>query len=548
MTTSILPYNFFAERAILSILINNPYLLEEVKTYLPSKSFYIPAHNIIYKTLLDLKEKALKINAIILITALEDKNLLEKCGGTNLILTIVKQRESQSYLKAYINLINEKFLRRQLINLGEKLIEWGYLIDEPIDKSIEKAQKEIQKIFQTQNLDKEITTTEALLETLEELQSLSKGKKTGYFSQYSDLDIITKGFQKTDMIILAGRPSMGKTALALNFAKNISEKYKLPVLFFSLEMSRKQIIYRLLSMESFVDSSRLRLGKITQLEWNRVLIAAKKLSYLNIYIEDNITITLNQIRSKIQKTYYEYNEISLVIIDYLQLIKTTTKFNNRVQEISFITRELKTIAKEFNLPLIVLSQLSRNLESRVNKRPILSDLRDSGCIYKSKKQVTSFKLFIGKKILKKKNHINYIFKGKKPLYKVLNLLFSSTHKIFVTQKWARIREISYHSMLLNFNSKFIQKFYYKTYFYVSDFCYPLYHNILRSTFLIHNSIEQDADIVLMIYRESYYSNKKDLDSLVNNQAELIIAKHRNGPVGFVDLVFDSSVNKFYSLE
>jgi replicative DNA helicase len=257
---------------------------------------------------------------------------------------------------------------------------------------------------------------------------------SGLRSGFQDLDAIIQGFQKSDLIIIAGRPSMGKTALSLNILINVIKYSKLPIVFFSLEMSKEQIMYRLLSMETNVNQMRLRNGKLSQNDWIKINKMVSILSKLPLFIDDTSDLSIPNIRSKIKTLMFEQTEIGLVIIDYLQLMQNSkSKVENRVQELSQITRSLKIIAREFNIPIIALSQLSRNVENRVEKKPMLSDLRESG------------------------------------------------------------------------------------------------------------SIEQDADLVLMLYRKHYY-NSNNLDE--SNEIELIIAKQRNGPIGSVKLQFDEKSNKF----
>ena len=264
----------------------------------------------------------------------------------------------------------------------------------------------------------------------------------GLSSGFYDLDALTQGFQKSDLIIVAGRPSMGKTALCLNFAINILKSTKLPVLFFSLEMSKEQLAYRILSCETNINNFRLKSGNLQTDEWVKLNNNMQRLSTLPLFIDDTPNPSIAVIRSKIKSILFEQNQIALIVIDYLQLMSQfqgNSKIESRVQELSQITRSLKIMAREFNVPIIALSQLSRNVETRVNKRPILSDLRESG------------------------------------------------------------------------------------------------------------SIEQDADLVMMLYRENYYNLQSKQDINPKDITELIIVKQRNGPLGVIDLEFDSKYAKFLNL-
>ena len=262
----------------------------------------------------------------------------------------------------------------------------------------------------------------------------------GLPSGFYDLDSLTQGFQKSDLIIIAGRPSMGKTALGLNIASNIIKSLKLPILFFSLEMSKEQIMYRLLAMETNINQMKLKSGKLYQNDWIKLNKMIKILSKLPLFIDDNFTLSIQDIRSKIKTIIFEQNNVGLIIIDYLQLMQNSnSKTENRVQELSKITRSLKILARELNIPIIALSQLSRNIENRIDKRPILSDLRESG------------------------------------------------------------------------------------------------------------SIEQDADLVLMLHRTSY-SKPTTAEEQRSQLIELIIAKQRNGPLGTIKLKFDPNKTKFLNFD
>jgi replicative DNA helicase len=278
------------------------------------------------------------------------------------------------------------------------------------------------------------TSAELLAKVFFDLKQKSlKEKLPGLESGFKNLDLITYGFQPSDLIIIAGRPGMGKTAFCLNILTSIVKTYKLPVVFFSLEMGKEQLMYRVLSNETEIPNTNLKTGNISKEEWIKLSNAIKKFSSLPIFIDDTTNISIQTIRVQLKKILFEQTKIGLVIIDYLQLMQNSkSKIENRVQELSQITRSLKSIAREFNIPVIALSQLSRNVETRINKRPLLSDLRESG------------------------------------------------------------------------------------------------------------SIEQDADLVLMLFRENYYNFKKEQEDL----AEIIVAKHRNGPIGTIQLKFDAEFIKF----
>ena len=425
-----------AEKGVLSILLNNPYALKKAVVYLTQESFYVPEHKLLFRALIFLYEQKKPISLTTVVSYFLDRNLLKSVGGTVFVLDLVNRRESMNHLMDYIKLLNEKEIRRKLVQLGEDLIKSGYRRADSPEEIFENVEHRLFTITQQQLVDHTFSTGELMINALEELQEKSHAAPSGYLTSYKDLDLILQGFQKSDMTVIAGRPSMGKTAFALNLSTRIVKEYNLPVIFFSLEMSRAQLLHRLLSTEAFVSGSKLRLSKMNRQEWGRVAKAGQLLANLPLYVEDNPHVTLNQMKAKIRKVFLEHKDVGLVVIDYLQLMKLTIKLENRVQEIAHITRNLKFLAKEFNIPVLVLSQLSRNVESRVNKKPILSDLRESG------------------------------------------------------------------------------------------------------------SIEQDADVVLMLYREDYYANPRPKDS-PRTLMEIIVAKHRNGPLGQAELIFDADITRFF---
>jgi len=431
-----LPYNFLAEKIILSCLLINSEAVEITLKTLRVETFYFINHQEIYKAIVQMYQKKVPINIISVNNFLKETGCLSKIGGTKVLLELLNQIPNLVYLEDYIQLIQDKFLRRSLINLGYEAINSAYITNIPLEKILSDFEKKSFKLS-SERIDKEDITTAQLFSTifLELKEKAFKPRLPGLASGFYDLDSLTQGFQKSDLIILAGRPSMGKTAFVLNLTENILKNYKLPIIFFSLEMSKEQLIYRLLSNETGISQTRLKLGNLYKEDWNNLKDSIQTYSKLPFFINDQSDITIADIRSKIKKIIFERSHIGLIVIDYLQLLlNSKTKTENRVQELSQITRSLKGIAKEFQIPIIALSQLSRNVENRINKRPILSDLRESG------------------------------------------------------------------------------------------------------------SIEQDADLVLMLYRENYYNST--IEKITS--AELIIAKHRNGPLGVVNLVFQNDPTKFFN--
>ena len=429
-----LPHNFLAEKVVLSSLLISSEAIEISLRNIKIETFYFKNHQEIYRAIIFLYQNKTPIDIITLTTFLQDNGLLEEIGGLNTLTELVNQVPNLTYLDQYIRLLQDKFLRRTLIRLGYKAINSGYITSIPLENILNDLETQLFNLTNKTENYQILSSAELLSNIFLELkQKSSKRSLPGLTSGFYNLDLITQGFQKSDLIIVAGRPAMGKTAFCLNVALSVVKSSKLPILFFSLEMSKEQLMYRLLSNETQINNTILRTGNINKQDWLKLSQTIKTLSRLPIFIDDTPDLSIQDIRLKIKKIIFEQTKIGLVVIDYLQLMQSSKiKMDNRVQELSQITRTLKAVAREFNIPIIALSQLSRNVENRVNKRPILSDLTESG------------------------------------------------------------------------------------------------------------SIEQDADLVLMLYRDNYYNSNTVKDDI----AELIIAKHRNGPIGIVNLKFDAKYTKF----
>ncbi len=556
-----LPSTFLIEQAVLNILLTNPLILREVISIIKKEFFYFTSHKLIYEILQNLFELNIPITLTTVITKLQDKGILEEIGGIEKITTIINKFESVSNLESYLFLLNEKYLRRSIIELGKKSIVWGYSTSIDINEILEKMDQLFHTLTQQKLTEKIYSSAEIIDDVFNEMKiKIKKQNEIGFLSSFKDLDSILQGFQKNELIIIAGRPSMGKTAFSLNLGKNIVTKYKVPLIIFSLEMSRQQIIYRLISDDSNISTSRIKSGKMTALEWKLLSNSMKNLAELPIFIDDTPNITTNEITSKLKKILNNKKKEGIVIIDYLQLMKLNLKFENRVQEISYITRNLKLLAKEFEIPILLLSQLSRNVESRTNKRPMLSDLRESGCLFEKKAEYKpSLKSWDNKTIVSN-NILPFSLKGVKPVYSLIfennvEIYLTANHKILAETGWIKVSELrktdKIYSLVGNKNqTKNFHFFYHKlqkiNYFGIEkvyDRTIPFYHNYLSNNFVLHNSIEQDADVVIMLYREDYYSETKEKAQVT----EFIIAKNRNGPVGTAKLMFDAGVTTFKNL-
>lgn len=437
-----LPHNFLAEQLILGSLLINSEAVEITLKTLPIEAFYFKNHKEIYKAIISLYNNKLSIDTITLLTFLQNNGLLQKVGGVKVLIELISQIPNLTYLDEYLALVKDKFIRRCLIQMSYETINSSYLTNISLEQILAECETKIFNLTTETKANNLLSSSELLNAIFMDLkQKALKPNILGLKSGFYELDSLTQGFQKSDLIILAGRPGTGKTAFSLNILVSIIRETKLPILFFSLEMSKEQLLYRLLSMETNINQVRLKNGKLSQLDWTKLTKVIKILSKLPLFIDDSVDLSIHNVRSKIKTIIFEQKQIGLVVIDYLQLMQMSkTKSDNRTQELSQITRLLKTIAREFNIPIIALSQLSRNVENRIDKKPLLSDLRESG------------------------------------------------------------------------------------------------------------SIEQDADLVLMLYRNKSNSQEKinKFEPTHLEPIELILAKHRNGPTGSINLQFDEKRMKFSS--
>ncbi|PIG92364.1 replicative DNA helicase [Gloeocapsopsis sp. IPPAS B-1203] len=430
------PQNVDAEEAILGGILLDPEAISRVSDRLIKDAFYINAHREIYEAALKLHNQGKPTDLLSVSAWLADRDLLARIGGRSKLTQLVDRTVSAVNIDVLAMLVMDKYLRRKLIESGNEIVQLGYQTDVELATVLDSAEQKVFSITQERPQQGLVSISDTLIDTFQELESRDQGQTLpGILCDFYDLDALTGGFQRSDLVILAGRPAMGKTALALNIAKNIAARYEQSVAVFSLEMSKEQLVQRLLASEAGIESHRMRAGRISQNEWEQLSRAFGNLSELPIYIDDTANMTVMEMRSQARRLQAEKGtELALILIDYLQLMEGSSS-DNRVQELSRITRSLKGLARELKVPIIALSQLSRQVEARTNKRPLLSDLRESG------------------------------------------------------------------------------------------------------------SLEQDSDLVLMIYRDDYYNN----DTPDRGIAEIIAAKHRNGPTGTVKLLFDPQYTKFKNL-
>lgn len=427
------PHSVESEQSILgSIILDKDAIITVAETINPS-DFYKEAHKIIYESMLSLNSNNEPIDLITLIEELRKEGHLDNVGGISYLTSLSTIVPTTSNVKYYANIVKEKSVMRQLIKASNEIINLGYNASTDVQEILEKAEKNIFDISQEKASDDIQPINVVLQDTFDMIERLctQKSDVTGITTGFTDLNKKINGLQRTDLILLAARPAMGKTAFSLNLVQNAALKGDASVAVFSLEMSKEQLVQRMLSAQSNVELSKIKTGNLGESDWPRIIDAMAVLSEANIFIDDTPGIKISEIRSKCRRLKIEKG-LDLILIDYLQLMEGEGKNENRQQEIAKISRSLKILAKELDCPVIALSQLSRSPELRKDHRPILSDLRESG------------------------------------------------------------------------------------------------------------SIEQDADIVMFLYRDEYYHD----DSEKKNIGEVIIAKNRHGETGNVELVWFGQVQKF----
>ena len=376
------PHDEDAEQAVLgSMLTDNDAVMAAVEV-LKEDAFYREDNKIIYQAILNLYSKSEPIDIITLKDELESMGKFEQVGGFEYLASLPDKVPTTANVQKYIKIVEEKSVLRNLIKTANEIIELGYNPTEDVEDIMDVAEKKIFDIMQSKNTKSYTPIKDVLVESFTNLEKLYNQKQhvTGVPTQFYDLDDKTAGLHGSELILVAARPAMGKTAFALNIATNAALRANVPVAIFSLEMSKDQLVNRMLCSEAMVDSNKVRTGKLDEEDWTKLAEAIGPLSEAGVYIDDTPGISVMEIRTKCRKLKMEKN-IGLVVIDYLQLISGSNKRNgSREQEISEISRSLKVLAKELNVPVIALSQLSRAVEQRDDHRPMLSDLRESGAI------------------------------------------------------------------------------------------------------------------------------------------------------------------------
>lgn len=375
------PQNIEAEQAVLGAIFLEPSALTVASEILIPEDFYRASHQRIFHVMLKLNDEGKKVDIVTVSEELQGTNNLEDIGGIAYLSELAGSVPTAANIEYYAKIVEEKSLLRRLIRTATEIAQAGYQQEDEIETILSEAEKKIMEVSSRKNTGTFHNIKDVLVRTYDQIEEMHNrvGEITGLATGFIELDKITAGFQKNDLIIVGARPSMGKTAFALNIAQNVATKTGENVAIFSLEMGAEQLVMRMLCAEGNIDAQRLRTGSLTDEDWGKLTMAMGSLSNAGIFIDDTPGVRIQDIRSKCRRLKQEHG-IGMVIIDYLQLILGSGRSDNRQQEVSEISRGLKQLARELEIPIIALSQLSRGVEQRQDKRPMMSDIRESGSI------------------------------------------------------------------------------------------------------------------------------------------------------------------------
>lgn len=375
------PQNIEAEQAVLGAIFLQPSSLTLASELLIPEDFYRASHQKIYNAMLELSDKGEPVDLVTVTSVLANANLLEEIGGVSYLSDLADSVPTAANIEYYGKIVEEKSILRRLIRTATGIAQDGYSREDEVEVLLNEAEKTIMEVAQRKNAGAFQNIKDVLVQTYDNIELLheNKGDVTGIPTGFIELDKMTAGFQRNDLIIVAARPSVGKTAFALNIAQNVATKTDENVAIFSLEMGADQLVMRMLCAEGNIDAQRLRTGSLTPEDWGKLTMAMGSLSDSGIYIDDTPGIRVSEIRAKCRRLKQEAG-LGMVMIDYLQLIQGSGRSDSRQQEVSEISRTLKELARELKIPVIALSQLSRGVEQRQDKRPMMSDIRESGSI------------------------------------------------------------------------------------------------------------------------------------------------------------------------
>lgn len=383
MNEKTMPHNIDAEKSVLGSMFLSKYALQKALESLTKELFYLDSHSKIFESIKELREKNISIDMTTVTEELENKKLLKQIGGVEYLTEIINFVPTAANVDEYIRIVEEKAILRRLIEEATQIVTSGYNQEEDLSEVLDNAEKKILNVVKTKKGTEFRSIQDVLLKTQSDLETLSKQKNeiTGIPTGFYDLDKVTSGLHENELIIIAARPAMGKTTFALNLATNIAMNTDKTVAVFNMEMSGEQLAIKMLSSVGQIDFNKLKSGKLEHHDWKKFNEAMSRLAETKLFIDDTSGMTISEIKAKCRRLHNSEGGLGVIIIDYLQLISGSARYSgNRQQEISEISRSLKTLAMELNVPVIALAQLSRSVEGREDKRPLLSDLRESGSI------------------------------------------------------------------------------------------------------------------------------------------------------------------------
>ncbi len=434
----VLPNSIEAEQSVIGAMIMDKDAIVAASEILTEEDFYSKQYGALFEAMVELNDEGKPVDTVTLQDRLREKDVPPEVSSLEFIRELLNTLPTSAHIKNYANIVAEKAMLRRLIKLNEEIANTCYVGKDSLENILEDTEKRVFNLVQRRNTDSFVPIRQVVMNAMDQIEKASKnkGSVTGIATGFIDLDYRTAGMQPSDLVLIAARPSMGKTAFVLNIAQHVAFKLEQTVAIFSLEMSKEQLVNRLFSLESKVDAQKLRTGNLSDNDWEKLIETAGVIGKSNLIIDDTPGITIGEMRSKCRKYKLEY-DLKMIIIDYLQLMSGSGGRNDsRQQEISDISRSLKALARELGVPVLALSQLSRAVEQRPDHRPMLSDLRESG------------------------------------------------------------------------------------------------------------AIEQDADVVMFIYRDDYYNKDTEKKGI----AEIIVAKQRNGPIGTIELVWLPEYTKFANMQ
>ncbi len=433
----VLPHSLEAEQSVIGSMIMDRDAIVSASEIVQDEDFYSKQYALLFQAMVELNDEGKPVDVVTLQNRLKEKEASPEVSSLEFVRELLTAVPTSANIKYYAGIVAEKSTLRKLIRLNEEIANTCYVGKESLEVILEETEKRTFELVQKRNTGDFVPIRQVVMNAMDKIEQASKNKGavTGLATGFIDLDYRTAGFQPSDLILIAARPSMGKTAFVLNIAQYMAFHQKKTVAVFSLEMSKEQLVNRLFSLESKVDSQHIRTGNLSDAEWEKLIESAGVIGKSNLIIDDTPGISISELRSKCRKYKLEHN-LSIIVIDYLQLMSGSGRTESRQQEISDISRSLKSLARELSVPVVALSQLSRAVEQRPDHRPMLSDLRESG------------------------------------------------------------------------------------------------------------AIEQDADVVMFLYRDDYYNK----DTEMKNIAEVIIAKQRNGPIGTINLVWLPDYTKFANMQ